>query len=93
MMRVMHSTERRPVSLGNPVEHTVRRIVELVLKLSGGPSTLIPELLPTGDSKWRCPDISRAREVLSWEPRGLRHAGLKKTLGCWFARRRVYEVS
>jgi dTDP-glucose 4,6-dehydratase len=75
------------VNLGNPVEYTVREVAELVLKLSGSPSELVRKPLPEDDPKQRCPNISRARETLGWEPRITAEEGLSRTLK-WFAGRR-----
>jgi nucleoside-diphosphate-sugar epimerase len=70
------------VNVGNPKERTVQEIAELVIELSGSESSIVHEPLPEDDSKRRRPEITRAREVLGWEPR----EGLKKTLE-WFAGR------
>jgi dTDP-glucose 4,6-dehydratase len=78
--RLMKSSEIRPVNIGNPVEHTVREIAEMILELSGSGSELVHEPLPTDDPKRRCPDITRAREAFGWEPRVGAREGLKKTL-------------
>jgi dTDP-glucose 4,6-dehydratase len=84
--RLMKSSETRPVNIGNPQEHTVREIAEMVIELGGAESELVHEPLPEDDPKRRCPDIARAREVLDWEPRVAVREGLKKTLD-WFAGR------
>jgi dTDP-glucose 4,6-dehydratase len=86
VFRLMRSAERLPVNLGNPVERSVREIAELVIELSGGGGEIVQEPLPEDDPKRRCPDISRARESLGWEPRVGAREGLKKTLD-WFAGR------
>ena len=80
--RLMCSGEWRPVNLGNPVEYPVKEVAEMVLSLSGGGS-ITHESLPEDDPKQRCPDISRAREVLGWEPRVPAEKGLAATLE-WF---------
>jgi dTDP-glucose 4,6-dehydratase len=85
-VRLMRSEERRPVNIGNPVEHTVGEIAELVIELSGGASEILYEPLPEDDPKRRCPDITRAKETLGWEPRVGAREGLKRTLN-WFAGR------
>jgi dTDP-glucose 4,6-dehydratase len=85
VLRLMRSSESRPVNIGNPVEYTVREIAEMVVKLSGSGSEIVYGPLPRDDPKRRCPDISRAREVLGWEPRTPAAEGLEKTL-TWFAR-------
>jgi dTDP-glucose 4,6-dehydratase len=84
--RLMGSAEARPVNVGNPQEHTVREIAELVIELSGSESEIVHEPLPEDDPKRRCPDITRAREALGWEPRVPAREGLKGTLE-WFAGR------
>ncbi|MBA2618016.1 MAG: SDR family oxidoreductase [Rubrobacter sp.] len=86
LLRLMNSAETRPVNLGNPVEMTVLGIAEMVLELSGSKSSISFGPLPPGDPKRRCPDISRAREVLGWQPRVPAREGLQKTLA-WFAGR------
>jgi dTDP-glucose 4,6-dehydratase len=94
VLRLMKSSEIRPVNIGNPVEHAVREIAEMIFEISGGPGEIVHEPLPEDDPKRRCPDITRAREVLDWEPRVPAREGLKRTVD-WFARRteRVREVS
>ncbi|MDQ4129012.1 MAG: SDR family oxidoreductase [Actinomycetota bacterium] len=86
VFRLMGSAETRPVNVGNPNERTVREIAEMVIELSGSGSELVHGPLPEDDPKRRCPDISRAREVLGWEPRVSAREGLRKTLD-WFANR------
>ena len=83
---LMRSSESRPVNLGNPIEHTVAEIAGMVIELSGSGSELVHEPLPEDDPKRRCPDITRAKETLGWEPRVPVREGLKKTLE-WFAGR------
>jgi dTDP-glucose 4,6-dehydratase len=84
--RLMRGDEDRPVNIGNPEELTVAEIAALILELSGSRSGTVYHPLPTDDPKRRCPDISRARESLGWEPRVGAREGLKKTLD-WFAAR------
>jgi dTDP-glucose 4,6-dehydratase len=86
---LMRSSEARPVNIGNPVEHTVLEIAELVIELSGTTkSEIVHEALPEDDPRRRCPEIRRARESLDWEPRIPAREGLEKTLE-WFAERRT----
>lgn len=98
VVRLMRSEEIRPVNIGNPVEFTVNDVAQLVLelaeseKLSSGESTIIHEPLPADDPKQRCPDISRAREILGWEPRISARDGLKETIK-WFSGLREQETS
>ena len=86
IFRLTKSTETRPVNIGNPTEFTVREIAEMVMEISGGEGELVYELLPEDDPKQRCPDITRARETLGWEPRVPAREGLEKTF-VWFAER------
>jgi dTDP-glucose 4,6-dehydratase len=85
-LRLMGSAETRPVNVGNPQEYMVGEIAQMVIELCGGESELVHEPLPEDDPKRRCPDITRAREGLGWEPRVPAREGLKKTLS-WFAER------
>ena len=73
-----------PVNLGNPVEMTVLRTAELVRDVLGSSSEI--RLVPAAidDPQRRCPDISRARHVLGWNPRVDTREGLRRTAD-WFA--------
>jgi dTDP-glucose 4,6-dehydratase len=86
VIRLMKSGETRPVNIGNPVEYSVREVAEMIIELSGSGSEISHQPLPDDDPKQRCPDITRAREVLGWEPRTAAREGLAKTLE-WFASR------
>lgn len=90
VLRLIRSDEARPVNIGNPVEHTVLEVAEMVMELSGRGGPLVHESLPTDDPKQRCPDIARAREALGWEPRVSVRDGLARTVG-WFASRDYVE--
>jgi dTDP-glucose 4,6-dehydratase len=91
-LRLMRSSERLPVNLGNPQEMGVREIAEMIIELSGSGSGIVFEPLPEDDPRRRCPDITRAREALGWEPRVPVREGLQKTLS-WFAQRMIRQVS
>jgi UDP-glucuronate decarboxylase len=69
-----------PVNLGNPVEFTIRQLAELVIEMTGSRSTIQQFPLPEDDPRQRQPDISRARELLDWEPTVELRDGLKKTI-------------
>src|SRR5215213_7392182 len=84
VIRLMDSEETRPVNIGNPVEYSVREIAEIIIELSGSQSEISHQPLPEDDPKQRCPDITRAREALGWEPQIPAREGLAKTL-TWFA--------
>jgi dTDP-glucose 4,6-dehydratase len=68
-----------PVNIGNPAEITIRQFGEEILKLTGSSVKLITKPLPQDDPKQRQPDITRAREILGWEPKITREEGLKRT--------------
>ncbi len=78
--RLLFSDAAGPVNLGNPREMTVMELAETVLELSGSDAEIVMEPLPTDDPKVRKPDISRAREVLDWEPKVDLEDGLAKTM-------------
>jgi dTDP-glucose 4,6-dehydratase len=69
-----------PCNIGNPEERTVRYLAELVLKLTGSSSTIVKEPLPTDDPRVRCPDITRAKALLRWQPEYLVERGLGPTI-------------
>jgi dTDP-glucose 4,6-dehydratase len=91
VLRLMRSSETHPLNIGNSVEYTVREVATLILKLSASASELVYEPLPQDDPKQRCPDISRAREALGWEPRVPAEEGLSRTIE-WFAERAEGKV-
>jgi dTDP-glucose 4,6-dehydratase len=62
------SGEHMPVNIGNPDEYTLLELAEAVLRVTGSPSEIVFEALPIDDPQVRQPDISRAREILGWEP-------------------------
>jgi UDP-glucuronate decarboxylase len=72
-----------PVNLGNPDEFTVNRLASIVLDLVDSPSKIIRCELPEDDPRQRCPDITKARRLLKWQPRVPLVEGLSRTIG-WF---------
>ena len=78
--RLMLSDEHLPTNIGNPTEFTVLDFAHKVIELSGSKSEIVFEPLPQDDPKQRKPDISKAREVLGWEPKISLEDGLAKTL-------------
>jgi len=80
IIRLFESTVTVPVNIGNPVERAVKDFAGVVLKLTGSKSRI--ELKPgrEDDPRQRCPDITRARELLKWEPRISLEEGLAKSL-------------
>src|SRR5215210_3280359 len=83
VIRLMKSEEIRPVNIGNPIEYSVREVAEMIIELSGSRSEISHQPLPEDDPRQRCPDITRAREALGWEPQTQAREGLAKTL-TWF---------
>jgi dTDP-glucose 4,6-dehydratase len=79
LVRLMFSGERYPVNLGNPRETTVRELADLIRKMAGSDLPLTAGPLPQDDPKRRCPDISKARALLGWEPRVSLEEGLRLT--------------
>ncbi len=78
--RLLMSDEVEPVNIGNPDEISIREFAEEVVALTGSTSTITFEPLPADDPKVRQPDITKARNVLGWEPTVSRSEGLKRTL-------------
>lgn len=78
--RLLMSDYAQPVNIGNPVEITIKDFAEEVVALTGAKSKIIYKPLPTDDPKQRKPDITRAKEILGWEPKVSRSEGLKITL-------------
>jgi len=78
--RLLMSDYAQPVNIGNPDEITIRDFAEEVVKLIDTKSKVIYKELPVDDPKQRRPDITKAREILGWEPKVSRSEGLKKTL-------------
>jgi nucleoside-diphosphate-sugar epimerase len=77
--RLLMSDYVYPVNIGNPQEITIREFGEEIIKLTGTKQQLITKPLPQDDPKQRKPDISRAREILGWEPKVNREEGLRIT--------------
>src|SRR5580704_17445386 len=78
--RLMMSDEHEPTNIGNPQEITILEFAERVRTLLGVESPIVFEPLPQYDPKQRCPDISKARRLLGWEPKVDLEEGLRRTL-------------
>jgi dTDP-glucose 4,6-dehydratase len=74
------SDEHLPVNIGNPVEFTLLELANVVLQVTGSKSEIVFEALPVDDPQVRQPDISRARQVLGWEPEIPLEEGLRRTV-------------
>jgi dTDP-glucose 4,6-dehydratase len=80
IMRLSRSEEHYPVNIGNPSEFTILECAQAVLEVTGSNSKLRYEPLPEDDPTRRCPDITRARTLLGWEPKISLKEGLEKSL-------------
>jgi dTDP-glucose 4,6-dehydratase len=80
LYRLMQSDERYPVNLGNPREMTILEFAEHIRKTTGSKSELVYRELPQDDPKQRRPDITKARNLLGWEPRVSLEEGLAPTV-------------
>jgi len=78
--RLMFADERYPVNLGNPSEMTILEFARHIQLLTGSRSIIVFRPLPEDDPRQRCPDISKARTLLGWEPTVSLSDGLKPTL-------------
>jgi dTDP-glucose 4,6-dehydratase len=77
--RLLQSAEHEPVNIGNPHEITILEFAEQVRALVGASAPIVFRPLPQDDPKQRCPDISKARRILHWEPKVKLEDGLKLT--------------
>ncbi|MGB3675955.1 MAG: UDP-glucuronic acid decarboxylase family protein [Candidatus Nanopelagicales bacterium] len=82
LMRLMASPDgvTGPINIGNPNEITVRQLAERVTELTGAATEITFEPLPSDDPTRRCPDITKAREILGWEPKTDLDTGLTSTI-------------
>jgi dTDP-glucose 4,6-dehydratase len=79
-LRLAKSDEHMPVNIGNPNEFTILECAQLVLKVTGSKSRIRYEPLPQDDPKQRRPDITKARQLLGWEPKIDLETGLRLSL-------------
>jgi dTDP-glucose 4,6-dehydratase len=68
LIRLAESSEHNPVNLGNPEELTLLELAEEIIRQSGSSSEIVFEALPVDDPQIRCPDVTRAHDVLGWQP-------------------------
>jgi UDP-glucuronate decarboxylase len=81
MIRFMDAdTDASPVNLGNPVESSILEVAELIREITETEAELIHEPLPVDDPTRRCPNISRAKKLLDWEPKVALRIGLEQTV-------------
>ena len=80
LILLAESGEHLPVNIGNPGEYTILQLAEAVLAATGSTSQIVFEALPVDDPQVRQPDITRARQLLGWEPEVSLEEGLRRTL-------------
>jgi len=78
--RLLLSDHAQPVNIGNPDEITIKEFGEEIIRLTGTKSKIIYKPLPEDDPKQRKPDITKAQQILGWNPKYSRGEGLKPTL-------------
>jgi dTDP-glucose 4,6-dehydratase len=78
--RLLLSNYSQPINIGNPIEISIKEFAEEIVELIGSKSRIIYLDLPEDDPKVRQPDITKAKEILNWEPQVTRSEGLKITL-------------
>jgi dTDP-glucose 4,6-dehydratase len=81
LVLLAQSDEHMPVNLGNPDEFTLQELAELILRVTGSSSEIVYEALPVDDPQQRQPDITRAKQVLGWQPEINLEEGLRRMLG------------
>ncbi len=88
----MEAAYFEPINLGNPNELTILEFAQRILRLAKSTGKVVFRPLPEDDPKTRKPDITRARELLAWEPRIDLAVGLERTLR-YFSRRDLWLMS
>src|SRR5437660_9713156 len=81
LVSLAESGEHLPVNLGNPNEFSMNELAETVLRVTGSRSEVVHEALPVDDPQVRQPDITRARQLLGWQPEVELEEGLRRMLG------------
>ena len=85
ILALLDSNERGPINIGNPAEFTMLELAATVMEVTESKSKIVYRPLPSDDPRHRCPDITKARELLGWEPEVNLRDGLEKTIS-WFRR-------
>ena len=80
IIRLMLSDTNDPVNIGNPAEMSILEIAQQIIAAVGSSSKIVHEALPVDDPKVRQPDITRARQILKWEPKIQLNDGLSSTI-------------
>ncbi|AWV97468.1 UDP-glucuronic acid decarboxylase family protein [Arcticibacterium luteifluviistationis] len=91
--RLLHSDYAQPVNIGNPIEISIADFAEEIIKLTNTDQKVIYKDLPVDDPKQRQPDITKAKEILGWEPKVGREEGLAITFEYFkgFSRDRLFD--
>jgi dTDP-glucose 4,6-dehydratase len=93
LYRLAESGEHLPVNIGNPKEKTLLELAETVIQVVGSESEIVFEALPVDDPHVRRPDITRARQILGWEPSVVLEEGLRRTIESLDAGQRAGEIA
>lgn len=80
LIGLMESTYTQPMNIGNPYEISVAELANIIIRLTNSKSSIVYQPLPSDDPTNRRPDITRARELLQWEPTYDLEAGIVKTI-------------
>ncbi|MDZ7337137.1 MAG: SDR family oxidoreductase [candidate division KSB1 bacterium] len=91
LYRLLMSDCVDPVNIGNPQELTVLELAQTIIRLTGSSSPIVQKPLPVDDPRVRQPDITKARQVLGWEPKVGLEEGLTLTID-WFKRKLAEEA-
>ena len=78
--RLLMSDYNLPVNIGNPTENTILEFAKVIIKMTGTKSKIIYKPIPIDDPKQRCPDITKARKLLGWEPKVDLAEGIGRTI-------------
>jgi dTDP-glucose 4,6-dehydratase len=93
LVLLAQSDEHLPVNLGNPRELTLLELAEHVVRVTGARSEIVFEALPVDDPQVRQPDITRAKQILGWEPEVSLDDGLRRTIDWMTARQTAGELA
>ncbi|MCC6260258.1 MAG: SDR family oxidoreductase [Anaerolineales bacterium] len=82
IVKLLYSSEHLPVNIGNPVEMTILQFAEAINKITGNPAgiTFVEDARSARDPQQRQPNITRAKEILNWEPKVNLEEGIRKTI-------------
>ena len=80
LIALMNSSYNLPMNIGNPYEISVADLAKIIIRLTNSKSSIVYHPLPSDDPTNRRPDITRAREILHWEPTYDLEAGIVKTI-------------